>query len=116
MRFLSLKNFVRMLALAISLGFAPSALNALAQNTGGGSSTTTTTTQSSQPAPAETTKTTVKETSRTENTTALNPLWLVIGGAALLAILLIAILSARGRSRDRGGDTVYERKTVVKKE
>jgi hypothetical protein len=39
----------------------------------------------------------------------------VLGAIALLAILLIVILSSRGRSRGR--DTaVYESKTVVKKE
>jgi hypothetical protein len=39
----------------------------------------------------------------------------VLGAIALLAILLIVILSSRRRSRGRDA-TVYESKTVVKKE
>jgi hypothetical protein len=49
-----------------------------------------------------------------ERTTGVDPLWLVIGGVALLAILLIAILSMRGRRR--GNDTVVRENTTVIRE
>jgi beta-lactamase regulating signal transducer with metallopeptidase domain len=107
MKFFNLTNLVRAIALALSLGLAPFALNALAQNT-----STTTTTQSNPP--AQSSSTTTKQTQTETTTTAVNPLWWVLGAIALLAILLIVILSSRGRSRNR--DTVYESKTVVKKE
>jgi cytoskeletal protein RodZ len=114
-----MKNLVKAITLAFSLMIAPLAVQALAQNT----STTTTT----QPSPAvqsssQTTRetTTTTQTSRptqttTQSTTGVNPLWLVIGGVALLAILLIVVLSMRGRSRD-SGDVVYEKKTTIKRE
>ena len=102
-------NLARAVALALSLSLAPFALNALAQNT-----STTTTTQSSQPAQTSTTTKQTQTQSET-TTTAGNPLLWIIGGIALLAILLIVILSSRGRSRNADA-TVYESKTVVKKE
>lgn len=113
-----MKKLVKALTLAFSLLIAPLAIQALAQNT-------TTTTQSSPAAQStsQTTRetTTTTQTSRptqtntTQSTTGVDPLWLIIGGIALLAILLIVVLSMRGRSRD-GGDTVYEKKTTIKRE
>jgi beta-lactamase regulating signal transducer with metallopeptidase domain len=117
MKSFSLVNFVRAIALALTLGLAPFAMQALAQN----SSSTTTTTQSS-PATQSSSQSTTKETSTqtskqpsTDTVSDRTTLYLVIGGIALLAIILIIVLSARGRSRGRG-DTVYESKTVVKKD
>jgi hypothetical protein len=63
---------------------------------------TTTTTTSSQP-PAQTTRTWV------------DPFWLILGGIALLAIILIAVLASRRRGRDRTA-VVHERETVIRKE
>lgn len=108
-------------ALACSLLLGPAMMPVSAQDTGSGgsqtsgasssqttrSTTSTTTTQASQPA---------QSTSRTTTVTrngGVDPLWLVIGGVAILAILLIAILSMRGRSRDRV--TTVERETVIRK-
>ena len=111
MKSFNLTNLARAIALALTLGLAPFALSAVAQNT-----STTTTTQSNPPAQS-TTATTTKQQTRTETTetTAGNPLWWILGAIALLAIIAIIALSARGRSRGR--DTaVYESKTVVKKE
>jgi cytoskeletal protein RodZ len=117
MKSFNLVHLVRAIALALTLGFAPFAMQALAQTSG-----TTTTTQSSNPttqsSSSQTTQTTTtRETSRPSGVEAtpggINTLYLVIGGIALLAILLIVLLSARGRSR---GDTVVERRTVVKKD
>jgi beta-lactamase regulating signal transducer with metallopeptidase domain len=110
MKSFNLTNLVRAIALALSLGLAPFALNALAQNT-----STTTTTQSNPPAQSSSTTSTTKQTQSETTTTAGNPLLWIIGGIALLAILLIVILSSRGRSRNSDA-TVYESKTVVKKE
>lgn len=57
--------------------------------------------------------TTTKTTTPTEvtRTTGVDPIWLVVGGIALLAIVLIAILSMRGRGRDK---VVRESTTVIK--
>ena len=105
-------NLLKAVILAFSLTFASITLQALAQNSspaqeGGGASTqtnrTTTTTTSSQP-------------QQTTTTTWVDPLWLVLGGVALLAIILIVVLASRGR---RGTDRVathVERETVIKKE
>ena len=112
---------VMTLVLSLML-LAPLSVQTLAQNK---STTTTTTTQSSPPAQTNssqstTTKTTTAQTTQqpaqttqTETTSGVNPLWLVIGGIALLALLAVVLLSMRGRNR---GDTVYESKTVVKKD
>lgn len=117
-------NFVGALALAFSLLFAPLALQALAQNTGGTSTQSGQSTQSSTGgASTQTTRetTTTVQTSRpsqtttSDSTTGVNPLWLILGGVALVAILLIVALSARGRSR-RDADVVYESKTTVKRD
>ena len=103
MKSFNLFRAVRTLMLVISLGIGASALTALAQNTapaqGGG------TTTSSQ--------TTTTKTTNTEEVARVNPIWWVLGGLALLLILLIAILAGRGRDRV---DVVRERSTVVKKE
>lgn len=72
----------------------------------GGTSTQRSTTTTTQTNPTQVTRT-------VERTTGVDPLWLVIGGVALLAILLIAILSMRGRRR---ADTavVRENTTVIR--
>ena len=129
------KNLMRAMLLAFSLILAPLAAETLAQNTSTTqsgqsaqsgattqSSRQTTTTTQSQPATTsnQTTTTTTTRPAETTQTSAQNrngidPMWIVIGIVALLAILLIAILSMRGRSRG-GSDTTYERKTTVKRE
>jgi hypothetical protein len=96
---------VRVFVLALGLLAMPLAAPALAQNTtstqeGGGATTT------------QTTRTTTTQT----RSTWLDPFWLVLGGVALLAIILIIILASRGRGRDRVATAVHERETVIKKE
>ena len=101
------KTYALIIGLVMMLWATP----ALAQNTtstqeGGGATSTqttrTTTTTSSQP-PTQTTKTWV------------DPFWLILGGVALLAIILIAVLASRRRGHDRTA-VVHERETVIKKE
>ncbi|MFN2454643.1 MAG: hypothetical protein ABR577_10535 [Pyrinomonadaceae bacterium] len=66
-------------------------------------STTTTSSRSSEPAQTTTTK-----------TTGVDPLWLILGGVGLIAIIAIIVMASRGRSSS--GDTVvHERETVIKK-
>lgn len=107
-----MKNFkvsavVMMLMFVLGLVVMPSVSTALAQNSattqegGGGASST------------QVTKTTT--TTQTKSTW-LDPFWLVLGGIALLAIILIAVLASRGRGRDRVATAVHERETVIKKE
>ena len=106
MKTFNVSAVVRMLVLVLSLFAIPlAAPMVLAQNTtstqeGGGASTT------------QTTRTTT--TTQTKSTW-LDPFWLVLGGVALLAIILIIVLASRGRGRDRTA-VVHERETVIKKE
>jgi beta-lactamase regulating signal transducer with metallopeptidase domain len=94
------------------------AVPAFAQN----GSSTTSTTQQSQPAQSSqsdssrsttTTTTTQKSSTPVERTTGIDPLYLAIGAVALITIIAIALLAARGR---RGRDTVAvrESKTVIR--
>jgi beta-lactamase regulating signal transducer with metallopeptidase domain len=112
MKSFNLATTIRAWLLVIGL-VVPLAAPALAQNNtssqgGGGASSTQQSTRTT------TTTTTSQPTTQTTRTW-VDPLWLILGGIALLAILLIVILAARGRSRDRVA-TVHERETVVKKE
>ena len=113
MKSLDLTTIVRVCLLMSSLLFAPLTLSVLAQNTSttqggsGSSSQTTTTTTSAPSAPSQTT--------HTQTTTTVDPIWFVIGGVVVLAIILIAIFASRGRSRGQV-DVVQERETVVKKD
>lgn len=124
MKLPALPNLVRTLTIAVSVVLAPLTVHILAQNT---NTTTRTQTAPSTQSNTNTTQSTTKQTTttaqsnqpaqttRTESTSTIDPIWLIVGAVALLAILLIVILSMRGRSRDQG-ETVYESKTVVKKE
>lgn len=107
MKTFNVSAVARMFVLVLSLFAMPLAapVVALAQNTtstqeGGGASAT------------QTTRTTTTTQTRS---TWLDPFWLVLGGVALLAIILIIVLASRGRGRDRTA-VVHERETVVKKE
>lgn len=120
----SIRALGSLLLLAISFAILPLTALTFAQN----NSSTSTSTQTSAPAQSTgsssqstTTRTTQTETSpaqvtRTvEKKTGVDPLWIGLGAVALIAILAIVILSARGRSTDRVA-TVHEHTTVVKKE
>jgi hypothetical protein len=109
MKFLNPSTILRTLLVVISLSLMP--LAALAQNSppsGGGGSATTETTR--------TTTTTTTSQPTTTTRTWVDPLWLILGAIALIAIILIVVLASRGR---RGTDHVathVERETVIKKE
>lgn len=116
----NLSRLASNLLLAISLLIVPFAAQVYAQ--GNSSSTTTSTqttapsTQSSQQTTTTTSKTTAPtETTRTTTTTTVDPLWIAVGAVALLAILAIAFLAMRGRSRDAVAVST-ERETVVKRD
>lgn len=94
--------------------FAQDSTNATQSTSSGNTSRTTTTTSSSNTTnPVQTTQPGQSTRVVTSNTTTVDPIWIVAGGLALLAILVIAILATRGRSRDRVA--VHERETVVKR-
>jgi len=109
MKFFNPSTIMRTLLVVISLALVP--LAALAQNSapGGGGGATTETTRT-------TTTTTTTSQPTTTTTTWVDPLWLILGAVALLAIILIVVLASRGRrARDRVA-THVERETVIKKE
>lgn len=105
------------LLLAVSLLIVPCAAQAFAQNTSTTTSTQTApSTQSSQQTTTTTSKTTTPvETTRSTTTTSVDPLWIAVGAVALLAILAIAFLAMRGRSRDTVAVST-ERETVIKRD
>jgi hypothetical protein len=72
-------------------------------------------TQSGSSAKQTTTTTTTQKTTPTEvtRTTGIDPIWLAIGGIALITIIAIALLASRNRGRDRVA-TVRENTTVIK--
>lgn len=106
MKTFNVSALVMMFVLAVGLFVVPlAATPALAQNT-----------TSTQEGGGTTTQTTRTTTTTQTKSTWLDPFWLVLGGIALLAIILIAVLASRGRGRDRVATAVHERETVIKKE
>ena len=99
------------ITLAVLLGTL--SLSALAQSNGNSGSSQTTTQQTTRT--TETSQPTTVQVTRTAEQTGINPLWLGIGAVVLLAIVAIAAMAARGRSRD-SATVVHERETVVKRE
>lgn len=72
-------------------------------------------TQPAAPQQQQTTQRSTTTTTQTERAVQnVDPLWFVLGGIALLAIILIVVLASRGRGRDH--THVHESTTVVKKE
>jgi hypothetical protein len=99
---------IRTCVLIVGLIVLP--LAALAQNS--------TSTQEGGSSSTQTTRTTTTTSSQPTQTTStwVDPFWLILGGIALLAIILIVVLASRGRrGRDRTA-VVHERETVIKKE
>jgi hypothetical protein len=108
MRQLNLETVRKGLLVLMLALFSLSVPVALAQT-----STTTTQGGGGTAAQQQTSQRETTTTTHTQTATGIDPLWLVLGGIALLAILLIVILAARGRS---GTDTTHvrERTTVIK--
>lgn len=106
-----LTTLIFLLALAVPVAFGQS----------GSSSTTTTTQQSQQPAQSSSSSTSKQTTTTSQSsvptqvqrTTGIDPLWLAIGAVALITIIAIALLAARGRNHDHVA-TVREHTTVIK--
>ncbi len=109
MRNFKLAGLCALLSLAFALTFMPQQV--AAQQSGGTSNstqstqTTTRTTEAAQPN-VQVTRTT---------TQSINPLWIGLGAIALLAIIAIIAMSARGRGRDSVA-VVSERETVIRKD
>ncbi|HYJ47117.1 MAG TPA: hypothetical protein VEV81_10945 [Pyrinomonadaceae bacterium] len=100
---------MRKVLLIVSLAMVSLTMPVLAQ-TG-----TTTTTQGGGAQQQQTSQREVTTTTTTHTQTAagIDPIWLVLGGIALLAILALVVLAARGRRSD-GATHVHERTTVIK--
>ena len=116
-----LSNVIRATAFAFTLVFALSAIQAMAQNTSG---TTTQSSPAAQSTPSgggsqttreTTTATTTTQTSQpAETTTGVDPIWIAVGAIALIALIAIVVMA--GRKRSGPDKTVYESKTVIKKD
>jgi hypothetical protein len=117
-------KIVKRALLVFTLLVVPVAIPAIAQDSSSGSGSaqpapsrsatsdsstsrqsTTTTTQATQPV----------QTTVTRSTNTIDPLWLAIGGAAVIALIVIAFLAMRGGSTDTVS-RVRERNTTVIKE
>lgn len=109
-----MRRWLTMLVFVLAL-----AVPALAQDNGGSQQQSAPAAQSSQQSGSSrqttTTTTTQKTTTPTEvtRTTGIDPIWLAVGGIALITIIAIILLASRGRSRDRVA-TVRENTTVIK--
>jgi beta-lactamase regulating signal transducer with metallopeptidase domain len=101
------------LIIALAVLLCTLSLSAFAQTSNSANSSQTTTTQQTTRT-AETTQPTTVQVTRTQST-GINPLWLGLGAVLLLAIVAIAAMGARGRSRDHTA-VVTERETVVRRE
>jgi hypothetical protein len=93
------------------------AVPAFAQDNSGSQQSGQSTQQSSGSSSKQTTTTTTTQKSTTptevQRTTGIDPLYIALGAVALITIIAIALLAARGR---RGRDTVAvrESKTVIR--
>jgi beta-lactamase regulating signal transducer with metallopeptidase domain len=93
-----LSGFAATFLLVISLLAFTSMPTASAQNSSGQSGSAQ---QSNNQTTTTTTTTKPTEVTRTSTTTTVDPLWIVVGGVALVALLAILFLAMRGRGRDR---------------
>ena len=121
MKTLRVSSYMKRILPLIALLVVPFSIPAFAQEQSGSSSTTQTA-PAQQGGASQTRRETTTVTSQTRSespvqsvtrTTGIDPLWLIVGGAALLALLVIVALSMRGRSHDHV-NTVRERTTVIK--
>src|SRR4051812_3510270 len=98
MKTIKLPNFLKSLLPLLALLIVPATTTAIAQSTTGGSGSSTTQTQSAPSSSSSTreTTTTTTQTVPVKEVTRIDPMWLVIGGAAVLALIIIAILATRG--------------------
>ena len=109
-----MRLWLTMIVFALAL-----AVPALAQNNSG-STQQTQSSQSSSGGDSQkqttTSTTTAKSTTPTEvqRTTGIDPLWLAIGGIALITIIAIALLATRSRRSPDRVATVREHTTVIK--
>src|SRR5437868_2728395 len=103
-----MRHLLTALAVGLALLLGTLSLPAAAQT--GSNSNSTQTTQTTRTTETTAQPTTVQVTRSTAQT--FNPLWLVIGGLVLVAIIAIALLSARGRSTADSAAVVHERETV----
>jgi hypothetical protein len=112
MKFKSLSEVAKIVFLTLAFVLSPAA--AWAQDNSSNSSQTQTqrTTQTTSTSGAPQTTTQVTRTTKTW----VDPTWIALGAAALVAILAIVFLASRRRGPDRVETTtaVHERETVIK--
>jgi hypothetical protein len=106
--FSALKSVLPVIALLL----VPAAIPVMAQSDSSSAPATTQSGGSQSTSRQSATTTTRTEVQPVRNVTGVDPLWLAIGGAALLALLVIVILAARGRDTDTVSRS--ERTTVIK--
>lgn len=107
--FSALKSVLPVIALLL----VPAAIPVMAQSDSSGAPATTQSSGSQSTSRQSATTTTRTEVQPVRNVAGVDPMWLMIGGAALLALLVIVLLSMRGRDTDTVS-RVRERTTVIK--
>lgn len=109
MKFTSLSEVARIVVLTLAFVLLP--LGAWAQDNSSNSSQTQRTTQTTTTSAPQTTTQVTRTTTRS-----VDPTWIALGAAALVAILAIVFLASRRRGPDRVETTtaVHERETVIK--
>lgn len=109
MKFTSLSEVARIVVLTLAFALLP--VGAWAQDNSSGSSQTQRTTQTTTTSAPQTTTQVTRTTTRS-----VDPTWIAIGAAALVALLAIVFLASRRRGPDRVETTtaVHERETVIK--
>jgi hypothetical protein len=106
--FSTLKSVLPVIALLL----VPAAIPVMAQSDSSGAPATTQSGGSQSTSRQSASTTTRTEVQPVQNATRVDPMWLMIGGAAVIALLIIVVLAMRGRDTD----TVSRERTTVIKE
>jgi beta-lactamase regulating signal transducer with metallopeptidase domain len=107
--FSTLKSVLPVIALLL----VPAAIPVMAQSDSSGAPATTQSSGSQSTSRQSASTTTRTEVQPVQNATRVDPMWLIIGGAAVIALLIIVVLAMRGRDTDTVS-RVSERTTVIK--
>jgi ABC-type Fe3+ transport system permease subunit len=111
MKFTSLSEVARIVVMTLAFALLPLGAWAQDNSSSSNSSQTQRTTQTTTTSAPQTSTQVTRTTTRS-----VDPTWIALGAAALVAILAIVFLASRRRGPDRVETTtaVHERETVIK--